>query len=181
MEELATDNILSDVAYGFYDEKAGKFKVSYTADERITFNDKSDKISQRSIAKGKVVTYYKRPELIAILDSLKEQLEERSRFDLEHIDSGALGTEELAITIEQALRILDMASAEEAIETGEERIKYLLYPYQAREGCRVFGFVPLPGGEVKGKHRSQLKTSSALINIDKCTAKPKSALLEEGL
>ena len=172
MQDLATDNDLSGVAYGFYDETVGKFKISYTANEQITFNEKSDKINRKSISAGKVITYYKQPVLVGILDQLKELLADNSRYDLDHINSSSLNITELSIAIEQALRILDMASAQEAIETGDpSRIKYILYPYQHREGCRSFTFETLPNGEIRGRHMSKLKTSSTLLNIDRCSCK----------
>jgi hypothetical protein len=199
MESLATDNNLSNVAYGFYDEKMNKFKLSYTGGEVITFNTKSSKVSQRNIAKGKVIKTYQRPVLIEILDKLKYELEIRGVMDLDHIESSALGADELAFTIEMALRMLDMAEADEAIELAsasdkdkdkdqdlEPRTKFLLYPYQNSDkivignieypSCRIYDYITDPkSSEVKGQHKSQLKTSSsrptAPLNLDRCTPK----------
>lgn len=191
MQSLATDNDLSMVAYGFYDSEKGdedSFKVSFTEEEEITANSKTNTISQRSIAKGKVLkTYHKNP-LVRLFNSLNILLSDEGQFEYSDIDPQNYAIKDLTIFIEGQLRLLDFATAEAHAALPPEqqktpRIKYLLYPGQqkdtrwpevpAKNGptCREFGTVVL-GGKTKGLHRSML-ASAARGNPDPANFVPK--------
>jgi len=186
MQDLAENLPLSREVYGFYDPRVTSkdgFKASFTALEKITINEGSGTISQRSIAKGKVIMTYEKSELVAMYNQVQALLHANDTYDVLNRDPDQTqyaGKSELVSDIELGLRALDhLASEEYAASRGKEigrtRVKYFLYPYQdnvemqkkpgagGADGCRRF--------TAQG-HQSNLGTAKKDYDLHTCELKP---------
>ncbi len=184
MEDLAQNHPLSRQVYGFYDPTVvGKdgFKVSFTAQEKITYNT-SGELNQRNLARGKSIDTYLKPDLIVIFKTIQNLLIAFDDFTYDGVNPADLNKAELYVTIEKGLRILDFLATEKWANEGlaaKDRERFLIYPYQDRygskqktkdephvnvmEGCRIF--------KADG-HWSNMRTAKTKLNLHTCTVKP---------